>query len=117
MTEEGGQDGASSAPEEKVLDVIISTIQRTRERQASGDEFELVCHPSTNWMAILGQRLGIPTRRNDQNWPLSIGGVPVRESSSVEQGFVMLNNLSALKRFRTTGIPEPDMAVRIKLHK
>ena len=103
------------APKENVLDTILSTIQQSREEQSSTDEFELVCHPCTDWMAIIGQGLGLRTMPNGQHSPSSICGIPLHKNSGVPHGLVVLINLSALERFRKTGNPEPDMLVTIDL--
>lgn len=105
----------TAAPKDNVLDTILYTIQLSRERQSSTDEFELACHPCTDWMAIIGQPFGLRTTPNCRNSPLSICGVPICNRSSVPKGLVILTNLSAVERFRQTGNPESSMMVTIEL--
>ncbi|HEY1212228.1 MAG TPA: hypothetical protein VGE93_01225 [Bryobacteraceae bacterium] len=106
---------AISAPKENVLDTILSTIQQSREQHLSTDEFELACHPCTDWMAIIGQPFGLRTTPNCQNSPSSICGVPIYKRRSVPKSSVVLTNMSALERFHETGHPEPNMVVTIEL--
>ena len=105
----------TSAPNENVLDTILSTIQQSREKQLNTDEFELACHPCTDWMAIIGQRFGLRTTPNCQNSPSSICGIPIYKRRSVPKSFFILTNLSALERFHKTGNLEPNMVVTIAL--
>jgi hypothetical protein len=106
---------ATSAQKENILGTILSTIQQSRKQQLSRDEFELACHPCTDWMTILGQPFGLRTTPNCQNSPSSICGIPIRKRKNVAKGSVSLINLSALERFRQTGNPEPNMVMTIDL--
>jgi hypothetical protein len=115
MSKDMTSGAVTTAPKENVLDTILSTIQQSREQQSSTDEFELACHPCTDWVAIIGQPFGLRTLPNGRHSPSSICGVPVCKRPSVPKNSVVLTNMSALERFHQTGNPEPNMVVTIEL--